>query len=173
MDNRVIEEQWRPVPGYDGNYEVSNLGNVRARRRQGSPGGLLKQRASSKGYQMVSLCKHGHYTACSIHRLVAIAFIDNPYNYPCVNHKDENKLNNRVDNLEWCTYQYNNNYGTCKQRSIESRCKPCIGRWPDGTERVFPSCTIAARETGMTQGNIWSACNGKHHRAKGVEWRYV
>lgn len=166
-----ICETWKPINGYEGNYEVSNFGNVRTLRRQGSHGGLLKQQLTRKGYLAVSLCRNNHYKRLAVHRLVAITFISNPMNYPCVNHKDENKLNNCVDNLEWCTYQYNNSYGTCRQRTSESKYKPCVGRWPNGIERVFPSCTIAARETGLTQGNIWSACN-THHRAGGIEWKY-
>ena len=169
----MMNEEWRPVVGYEGLYEVSSLGQVKAVRRQGTDGRILAHRIDRKGYKVFSLCKNSRYATASAHRLVATAFIENPNNYPCVNHKDENKLNNHVSNLEWCTYQYNNNYGTARQRAIVARYKPCVGVWPDGTKKTFESCTLASRATGIAQGNIWGACNGLWSKAGGVVWNYV
>ena len=168
----MMTERWAMIPGYEGLYEVSTQGRVKTVKRQGSPGGILKTR-QSKGYKLVSLCKAGEYTTALVHRLVASAFIDNPNNYPCVNHKDENKTNNCVNNLEWCTYSYNNTYGNGAARRAKARYKPCVGTWPDGTERIYQSCTLASRETGIAQGNIWGACNGRWEHAGGVSWRYL
>ena len=165
------KEQWKPIPGFEGLYEVSTCGRVRTVRRQGSRGGILKQ-TTLHGYRMLALCKDGKYTRMGAHRAVALAFIENPNGLPFVNHKDENKTNNNADNLEWCTCTYNNNYGTARQRSSETKYRTCIGVWPDGTVRKYDSCTIAAKETGISQGNIWGACNGLWKRAGGVEWRY-
>lgn len=118
-----MKEIWKPIMGYEGLYEVSNLGNVKSVERyvKSSHRGyvgyrklnskLLKPTVNKWGYRTLSLRKDNKYTAVRINRLVAQAFIPNPDNLPCVNHKDENKLNDAANNLEWCTYKYNNNYG--------------------------------------------------------------
>ena len=167
-----MSELWKCIVGYGGDYEISNYGNVRTKRRKGSAGGELKQKTDKKGYRYVNLCKDGKYKRYLVHRLVADAFIENPNRYPCVNHKDERKENNHVDNLEWCSYKYNNNYGTARARASVTRYKPCIGVWGDGHTERFNSCTLAAKATGIAQGNIWGACNGLWKYAGGVAWRY-
>lgn len=105
-------ETFLSVPGYDGLYEVSNLGNVKSLRS----GRLMKRSLSSIGYEMTTLTKDGKQKTYLIHRLVALAFIPNPENLEEINHKDEVKTNNRVENLEWCTRKYNLNYGTYRER---------------------------------------------------------
>lgn len=107
-----MEEEWRQVAGYEGIYEVSNLGNVYSHVSKRN----LKNQIDWKGYVRMSLTKNRINTKARLHRLVAIAFIDNPDNYLEVNHKDEIKLNNYANNLEWCTTQYNNSYGTKRER---------------------------------------------------------
>lgn len=111
-----MKEEWRQIQGYEGLYEVSNLGRVKSLERYDKMGRLIKEktlnpRKHKKGYLYVGLSKDGIQKKYSIHRLVAIAFIPNPNNLPQVNHKDENKENNCLDNLEWCTNEYNCNYG--------------------------------------------------------------
>lgn len=110
-------EIYKDVKGYEGYYEVSNLGNVRSINRTVKSkfgtyyhikGKCLKKQISNKGYYTVILCKNHKKKLYSVHKLVALAFINNDNNYPCVNHKDCNKLNNNADNLEWCAYSYNN-----------------------------------------------------------------
>lgn len=121
-------EQWKPILGYEGLYEVSSLGRVRSLPRWHNTritgyidkGRMLKPRFDSYGYQMVMLCKNKIQKNYLIHKLVAKAFIDNPNNYDSINHKDEDKTNNCVDNLEWCTRYYNNNYGTRNKRMSET-----------------------------------------------------
>ena len=109
-----MEEIWKKVEGYD--YEVSTLGNV----RRIATGRILKSGLNARGYYTVSLCKNGKATTKKIHRLVAIAFIPNPENKECVDHIDNNRKNNNVNNLRWCsnaenqrnrTKQYNNTSG--------------------------------------------------------------
>ena len=107
-------EEWRDIKGYEGLYQVSNLGRVRSERK------ILKGTPDKDGYLRVALCKNGTRKYFGIHRLVATAFIYNTNNYPCVNHKDENKTNNRAKNLEWCTIAYNNCYGDRLKRVSEA-----------------------------------------------------
>lgn len=112
-------EEWKNVIGYEGLYEVSNKGNVRNVRRNT----LLRLTKTNYGYIQVSLYKNGIRTGLKVHRLVAEAFIPNPDNLPQVNHKDEDKTNNNVTNLEWCTAKYNNNYGNRLEKSINTKIK--------------------------------------------------
>ena len=112
-------EEWKKIPGYEGLYEVSNMGNVRNVRRNK----LLRLPKTNNRYIRISLCKNGIKTGLTVHRLVAEAFLPNPDNLPEVNHKDEDKTNNRVENLEWCNHKYNMNYGTRNIRSKETAIK--------------------------------------------------
>lgn len=108
-------EVWKPVVGYEGRYEVSTKGRVRSLLT----GKIMAQRLR-RGYYSTGLFKDGKQIGFSIHRLVATSFIPNPTNLPVINHKDENKLNNNVENLEWCTVAYNNTYGTAIERRREN-----------------------------------------------------
>lgn len=115
-----MNEVWKDIEGYEGLYQVSNLGNVRS-LNYGCTGEikLLKQ-STDCGYKRINLYKNGKRERYLVHRLVAMTFIPNLDNLPMVNHKDEDKSNNNVNNLEWCTREYNMNYGTIKERLSES-----------------------------------------------------
>ena len=127
----VAEEVIKPVPGYEGYYEVDNLGRVFSVDRiiqvndngriydKPIHGALLKQTNHSQGYKTVALTKNGKTKQEYVHRIVASAFIPNPDNFSVVNHKDEDKTNNFVDNLEWCTVSYNNTYGEKTKKQAE------------------------------------------------------
>ena len=107
-----IGEIWKPVIGYYGLYEVSNFGRVKSiNYNKTGKERLMKQVVNKQGYYQVTLHKNGSMAAKKVHRLVAEAFIPNPNNLPCVNHKNEDKTDNRVENLEWCSIEYNNRYG--------------------------------------------------------------
>ena len=112
-------EEWKDIPGYEGLYEVSNMGNVRNVRRNK----LLRLSKTNNRYIRVSLCKNGIKTGLTVHRLVAEAFIPNPDNLPEVNHKDEDKSNNSVENLEWCDAKYNIHYGTRSDKVKKTQIK--------------------------------------------------
>lgn len=112
MNNEI----WMPVKGYEGLYEVSNKGNIRNSK------GRLMRLFKSKNYNKVELTKDGIGKKFYIHRLVAEVFIPNTDpSKTIINHKDENPQNNRVENLEWCTYSYNLRYGTAQERRVMSR----------------------------------------------------
>lgn len=116
-------EVWKDIEGYENLYQVSNLGRVKSipRKINGRIYGGKILHLSKTPYCRVDLCKEGNVKSCLVHRLVAIAFIPNPNKYPCVNHKDENKENNCVENLEWCTYAYNNLYSGVAQKAADAR----------------------------------------------------
>lgn len=121
-----MKEIWKDIKSYEGLYQVSNLGRVRSLDKLDSwgrkvKGKILKPKKEKKGYLRVTLHKNGIPEYFKVHRLVAVNFINNTHNFPEVNHIDENKENNRVDNLEWCTTRYNCCYGTRIDRMLKTR----------------------------------------------------
>lgn len=114
-------EIWKDIYGYENKYQVSNIGNIRNIKT----GKYLKVQTYKTGYCYIDLYNNGQPKKYLIHRLVAQAFIPNPYNLPYVNHKDCNPLNNNANNLEWCTQQYNVNYGDCREKQA-SKTRKCI-----------------------------------------------
>ena len=121
-------EIWKDIEGYEGIYQVSNFGNVKSLSRlthfenthksgyRLTKERILKSGVGSNGYSSVVLRKDGKSRTFMVHRLVALTFIPNLENLPEINHKDENKQNNHINNLEWCSHIYNGNYGTSKER---------------------------------------------------------
>ena len=156
------------------NYEVRPNGEV----VNVKTGKILKPRKRNDGYLTVHLCKNGRYKHFYIHRSVAEAFIPNPENLPCVNHRDEDKTNNTVENLEWCFYEYNDNYGTRNERVSKSltngkTSKPILQLRMDGSlVRIWPSTIEVQRQLGYSQGNISNCCNGRYKQSYGFKWCY-
>lgn len=188
-----MEEIWKDIRGYEGWYMVSNLGRVKSLERTLSvtrygnihrskfKERILKQYKNTGGYYIVELHKQDKGTQPKVHRLVAEAFIPNPYNLPCINHKDEVVTNNCVDNLEWCDYKYNNNYGTRPKRlSISNTnnpklCKEIVCISNDGSEtRMFSSIKEAASFLGSDtlKGAISSCCRGNREQVRGYKFQY-
>lgn len=167
-----MREVWENVRGYNGDYKVSNFGNVKSLKHWNGNGDiLLKQHLSKKGYKIVFLSKGSFVKTSTVHRLVAEAFIDNPNNLPQVNHINENKTDNRVENLEWCTAKYNMNYGTRTERQVAKNSRPvrCVE-----TGVVYPSIAEAARANPPArQGNITLCCQKKNGSACGLHWEYA
>jgi len=163
------EEIWLPVTGYEGLYEVSDRGRVRNSEN------LIMSKSLNRGYETIGLSKDGERKTEKVHRLVAEAFLNNPSNLPEINHKDENRANNDVDNLEWCDRKYNANYGSISEKNAIAHEKPVIATLPDGTEEYYSSQTDAARKLDGSPGNINQALNGTGYSksAYGRTWRYA
>ena len=177
-NSRKQPEEWKPIPGYEGLYEVSNYGRVRS-FKWSSKGKILSPGNTGKdgsGYCFVNLYKDGKAKKhCTIHRLVAEAFIPNPSNFPQVNHMDECKKNNYFENLEWCSSAYNNSYGTRTRRMAEKNSKPVVQLDKKGNFiSEFESLREASRRTGIADENICRCCNHKPGRysAGGFIWIY-
>lgn len=177
-----MREIWKQIKGFEGLYSVSNIGNVKRNKTNGKAGTgnytkeeyILKQRKNNAGYMIVDLFKHNKRNQMLVHRLVAMAFIDNPHNYKIVNHKDENPFNNCVENLEWCTQKYNMNYGTCPYRIGKANSKKVIQLNKNGIlVKEFPSIIEAERQTGISNGCICEVLHGKRKSAGGYIWEYV
>ena len=159
----------RPVKGYEGLYEIDENGNVYSLSRKK----YMAQHKMKKGYMRVALCKNGKLKHLLVHRLVAEAFIDNPNNLPQVNHKDENKTNNRKENLEWCDSNYNINYGTGRKRAVEKVRVPVIAeRLADGKVTEYEGIRVASRELNVPWQTICAVLKGKQKQTYGYVFRY-
>ena len=167
------KELWRPVVGFEGLYDVSNLGRVRSLNyNKTGRCKLLKLTKNGSGYLNVHLSKDGKAKIFLVHRLVAKTFIPNPNNLPFVNHKDENPLNNCVENLEWCTLEYNFAYGTAIKRRAEKRSKAVLQFTRDGEfVREWSSATECGRN-GFCQKHVSACCNGYRHTHNGFVWKF-
>lgn len=190
----IFMEIWKDIEGYENLYQVSNLGNVRSleriveAKRKGNVYTLIK-----KGHLLVPTKRNHNYLGVylynkdgakvmSVHRLVANAFIPNPNNYSEVNHINENKQDNRVSNLEWCSHKQNMNCGTVQQRRSQTRYKRKIG-WKaieqytmDGKfVKRFESLAQINKELGYGQGNILKCIQGKinYQHAYHFIWKYA
>lgn len=172
-------EIWKTVPEYEGLYEVSNYGRVRSLDRIDSigrkrKGRILKAADNGDGYYVVNLSKNNKQHMYLVHRLVAEVFIPNPNNLPCINHKDENTMNNFPGNLEWCDKRYNNNYGTKNIRAAEKLGRPILQLTPDGVVVMrWNSAKECQRKTGMSQGYISGYLRGEYNNLPyGFRWEY-
>lgn len=159
-----MNEEWLPIKGYEGLYEVSSLGRVKSLNYRKSGACKIFTGSHDKDGYLRTALRNPFRKDVRIHRLVAEAFIPNPDNLPLVNHIDEDKSNNHVSNLEWCTPQYNNDY------SISRRvvAKDSSGR----VVHMFKSTAEAGR-LGFTQCGVSAACTGRIKRHRGLFWEYA
>lgn len=164
-----VDEEWRPIPGTEETYWISNLGRVMSKKWGRMR--ILKPVRISKGYLVVDLSMHNVRTKGLIHRLVAEAFIPNPDDLPEVNHIDEDKTNNCVYNLEWCTREYNHAYGTARERNVAPRRQAVlqIDLLTGEVVAEYPSATVA--EVRVGQG-VFMCLAGHSKTSHGYKWRY-
>ena len=160
-------EIWKDIEGYEGLYQVSNKGRVKSLYKGSER--ILKPHDNGRGYLRVHLTKENTSKNIRVHRLVALAFIPNPNNLPEINHRDENKKNNCVENLEWCDRGYNVNYGTRNERVSRkilqySKSEEFIREWQSAAE--------VKRVLGIDRAHISACCKGKLKSSGGFVWRY-
>lgn len=169
-----MKEIWKDIQGYEGLYQVSNLGRVRGIKRNS----ILKPWTVRGGYLSVNLCKNNLVKKRVVHRLVAEAFIDNPENKPEINHISGNKLDNSISNLEWCTREENIQHSwdeglrenvreSLKTKGPRKKNVICIT-----TGIIYNSISEAERQTGVKAPRISACCRGQQHTAGGYEWEY-
>jgi len=188
-----MQEIWKDIKGFEGSYQVSNLGNIRSLTRKVNTfygvrtvkGKILKPLKTNTNYFRVDLKQNQKHNYLSIHKLVAETFIPNPNNYPVINHKDNNPLNNCLDNLEWCTQSYNVQYaykngnakpttGCFKKGNIPHNRKKVNQYSKDGKFlRTFISIKEAASSVDTVPSNINQCLSGSTKTAKGYIWRYA
>ena len=178
-----MEEIWKSVKGYEGLYEVSNLGRVRSLPRTdalGRPvkGGIMKARPQKGGYMQIHLRdKNAKRKAHTVHRLVGMAFVQGYKEGLDINHKNEKRADNRADNLEWCTRAYNLNYNGCHERSIANhkQARAVIQMDCDGgILNEYASIVQAGKAVGIDPNLIGHVCRCRphYHTAAGYRWKY-
>lgn len=175
------KEFWKDIKGYEGLYQVSSLGRVRSLDRelyqqgrvQRYKGALISPYKINSGYLSVRLSKNNKKKGHTVHRLVAEAFLPNPSAHPCINHKDENKQNNIVSNLEWCSYSYNNKASSANAMKPEKYGhKISMYNKRGKFLKTFPSSHRASDEMGIARSSIVDCCKKRCHSAGGYIWRY-
>lgn len=161
-ENQTLTVELRDIKGYEGLYAISADGKVYGYKRKK----FLTQHPIGRGYLKVSLCKDGEMKNFLIHRLVAEAFLSNPNNLPQVNHINEDKSDNRVENLEWVSAKENDNYGTRNKRIS----KPiyCIE-----LKKRYESLSEAAKDLDLDTGAISRVCQGKANHTHGYHFEYL
>ena len=187
-NNRV--EIWKDYKDYEGLYQASNIGRMRSLDRWVSSkngsmrfikGRILKLFNNNQGYLHVVLSKNNKVKAYLVHRIIAETFLPNTDNLPCVNHKDEDKTNNSVENLEWCDAKYNSNYGTRNERMSKSLTNNIYtSRKVDVYDldmnfiETLPSIEECGRKYNVSTGNVGHCCNGGRWSDKThTTWRKV
>lgn len=174
-----MEEIWRDIKGYEGLYQVSSFGRVRSLDRLDGAnrrltGKILKCGTDKDGYLQVTLCKDSTKSTKKIHRLVAQAFVSNSENKPEINHIDEDKANNRVNNLEWSTRKENNNHGTHNERSSRTQSIPIIStNLKTGECREFYGTNECGRQLNLNPGHINEVLKGKRRQTGGYTFKYL
>lgn len=170
MDNQQpsVEAEWKTVCEYD-RYEVSRKGEIRHKARKH----VLKPRLNPTGYAYVNFSINGHRENFAIHRIVANAFIPNPNGYSEINHKDYNRANNCVDNLEWVDSSQNKKHAFLKKENRDCRGKKVEQYTKNGEYiQTFVSLSAAARKMKCTVGAISNCCLGRSKTSQGYHWKF-
>lgn len=184
--NKRLAELWKDIKGYEGIYQVSNLGRVRSldkktyqKNKFGKfqhvlhKGRILNIQKQRNGYLTIDLHKNGKFERKTIHKLVADTFIPNINNYKYINHKDSNISNNKANNLEWCTQSYNIKYAYDHGNKIPPNMKK-VNQINNGTIiNTFISIQEAERRTNIKSANISKCCRKLRNKAGGYQWEYT
>lgn len=167
-----MNEIWKDIEEYEGLYQISNLGNIKSKKRQGTNGTVTKH-LSKIGYYTVDLYKNSKRQTKYLHRLIAETFILNPNNLRCINHKNGIKTDNRIENLEWCSHSENNKHAY--YLGLKTNCKKIkqIDLETEEVLNIFYSMNEAARKTNISQSAISFCCNNKRKTAGGYIWKFA
>lgn len=176
-----MTETWTDIKGFEGIYKVSNMGHVYSpshiiETETGSrlvPEREIAQYVGRNGYLRVNLTKDKKRTSFPVHRLVAMAFVKNPFHHQIVNHKNENKHDNRAINLEWCSNTYNLQYGTTQKRRVQKIGSKVIAVYPDGKTVKFASIREAAKKTNLPLSEVYKTCRGVRDSYLGYKFKTV
>lgn len=167
---KLSNEEWKCIEGYEGKYFVSNLGRI-----MNSKNHIMKPRLDKDGYELINLYSNKNSRTFKVHRLVASAFIENGNLLENeVNHKDEIKSNNKVENLEWCDHIYNNRYGSKPGKISDKNSKEVLQFDLNGNFiRSHKSTMKIQRDLGFRHSNISACCRGLYKRMYGYIWKYA
>lgn len=186
----LAAEIWRDIPGYEGYYQASTLGNIRSVSRTVKSTSrnsntyikklesvILSQATNDKvnyKQKIVILSIEGKHRTCVVARLIAATFIPNPNNLPQINHKDEDPTNNKVSNLEWCDSNYNNNYGLRSLRESNTKTKYRINQYDKSGEfiKTWRNSKDIQRELGINHSSVLQCCRGERKQAGGFIWKF-
>lgn len=181
----MLKEIWKDIKNYEGLYQVSTYGRIkslskfhRTSKNHSSIGywtkdKILKEQYDKDGYAKINLIKNNKQKRFSIHQLVAQTFISNPCNYKYINHKNEIKNDNNINNLEWCNSCYNANYGNRNEKISKNKSKKIVQFDGDGKIiRIWDSITQASKELKIQISHISSCCNKKRSKTGGYSWRF-
>ena len=171
------KEIWKDIPGYEGLYQASILGRIRRLNyRNTGKYKILKPSIKTTGYLQVGLYKNQHCKLYLVHRLIAKTFIPNPDNKLYINHIDENRTNNKVDNLEWCTMTENNNHGNRNKKARKTFRKnhgKRVGCFINNKLIKMYYCLCDVKLDNFSEPSVWKCCNGRRKKHKGYEWKYI
>lgn len=165
-----MTEIWKDIKGFEGSYQASSNGRIRNKK-----GRTIKPTLRGD-YLKVSLYKNGRAKQLSVHRIIAETFLNNPDNLPVVNHKDEDKFNNLVENLEWCSVGYNTKYNGAAKRAAKAKRRPVIGTNIDTGVQVYFHSIAEAEELGYASHSHIVGCLKGYDRRKsagGYSWKYA
>lgn len=168
-------EIWKPIKGYEGLYDVSNLGNIRSLPRNTTKGKILKPQKDTNNYMMVGLVKDKKTKFKRIHRIVAETFLDNINNLPEVNHKDGNKKNNNVNNLEWVTSKENIHHAIKNKLIIGLKQAVKVNQYDlqGNFIKQWDCMNDIQREININSTLISRCCKGEQRKSHGYQWRYA